>query len=81
MARYKEYSYDQGKLIALNLREQLVPGTFEFALNCMVDEKLELSVFERRYRNDETFCSRSSCMRIRGASRAAGRSRAVVRRT
>jgi len=33
IARYKEYSYDQGKLIPITFREQIIPGSFEFALN------------------------------------------------
>jgi transposase len=54
MARYKEYSYDQGKLIPITFREQIVPGSFEFALNDIVDNVLDLSVFDRKFRNDDT---------------------------
>jgi transposase len=54
MARYKEYSYDQGKLIPITFHKQIVPGTFEFALNDIVDNVLDLSVFEKRFSNDET---------------------------
>lgn len=54
MARYKEYSYDQTKLIPLCLPAQIKPGTFEYALNHIVDHELDLSVFEHRYKNDDT---------------------------
>ena len=54
MARYKDYSYEQTKMIPLCLPEQIRPGTFEHALNYIVDNELDLSVFEKRYRNDET---------------------------
>lgn len=54
MARYKEYSYDQGKLIPISFQKQIVPGSFEFALNDIVDNVLDLSVFEGRFCNDET---------------------------
>jgi hypothetical protein len=54
MARYKEYSYDQGKLIPITFREQIIPGSFEFALNDIVDNVLDLSLFEKRFGNDET---------------------------
>ena len=54
MARYKEYSYDQGKLIPISFHKQIVPGSFEFALNDIVDNVLDLSVFEGRFCNDET---------------------------
>jgi Transposase and inactivated derivatives len=54
MARYKEYSYDQGKLIPISFHKQIVPGSFEFALNDIVYNVLDLSVFEGRFCNDET---------------------------
>ena len=54
MARYKEYSYDQGKLIPITFHEQIVPETFEFALNHIVDNVLDLSGFDNRFSNDET---------------------------
>jgi hypothetical protein len=37
MARYKSYA------------DQIVPGSFEYALNEIVEEHLDLSVFERRF--------------------------------
>lgn len=54
MARYKEYSYDQGKLIPVYFKEQILPGTFEHALNHIIDHELDLSIFIPRYRNDDT---------------------------
>jgi hypothetical protein len=33
MARYKPYSYGQGQFIPVFFAEQILPGTFEFALN------------------------------------------------
>lgn len=53
MARYKEYSYDQGKLIPVHFKDQILPGSFEYALNHIIDHELDLSLFESRYRNDE----------------------------
>ena len=53
MARYKEYSYDQGKLIPVYFRDQILPGTFEYALNNLIDHELDLSIFAPRYKNDE----------------------------
>lgn len=53
MPRFKPYSYDQSKMIPIDFRSQLQPGTFEFALNHLVDE-MDLSVFDDRFRNDET---------------------------
>ena len=54
MARYKDYSYEQGKLIPVTFREQIIPGSFEFALSEIVDNVLDLSVFDGRFSNDET---------------------------
>lgn len=54
MARYKDYSYDQGMLIPVSFHEQVVPGSFEYALNHIIDTHMDLSVFDERYDNDET---------------------------
>ena len=54
MARFKDYSYEQGKLIPITYREQILPDTFEYALNHIIDNEIDLSVFESKYRNDET---------------------------
>ena len=54
MPRYKDYSYDQHKLLPIAFREQVLPGTFEYTLNYLIDHEVDLSVFEARYRNDET---------------------------
>lgn len=54
MPRFKHYSYDQGLMIPISLKQQIVPGTFEYALNHIIDNELDLSYFKRRYKNDET---------------------------
>ena len=54
MAKYKAYSYEQSKLIPIYFDEQLLPGTFEAALNHIVDKELDLSIFLDRYKNDIT---------------------------
>ena len=54
MARYKPYSYAQGKFIAIHFANQILPGTFEYTLNHLIDHELDLSVFDTRFRNDET---------------------------
>jgi len=52
MAKYKSYSYEQSKLIPVYFDDQLLPGTFEAALNHIVDKELDLSIFLDRYKND-----------------------------
>jgi len=54
MARYKDYNYDQSKLLPVNFSEQILPGSFEYTLNYIIDNELDLSVFESRYHNDDT---------------------------
>jgi transposase len=54
MARYKAYDLNQAKMIPISYSEQIVEGSFEHALNEIVEEHLDLSEFERRYANDAT---------------------------
>src|SRR5215467_6634764 len=54
MARYKDYSYEQTKLIPIAFSQQILPGTFEYTLNYLIDKEFDLTVFEQRYHNDET---------------------------
>jgi len=54
MARYKTYDYQQRVLLPVSLEDQLMPGTLEFAIHTLVEKRLDLSIFEGRYRNDET---------------------------
>ena len=54
MARYKHYDYDQLMMVPVSLEEQLIPGTLEYAIHRVVEERLDLSFFDDRYRNDET---------------------------
>src|SRR5690606_6931127 len=54
MARYKPYDLNQLKMIPLCYADQIVAGSFEHALNEIVEEHLDLSVFDKRYANDET---------------------------
>jgi len=54
MAKYKPYDYSQRMMIAVSLEEQLVPGTLEFAIQTLVEDRMDMAVFEERYRNDET---------------------------
>jgi transposase len=54
MARYKPYNLKQDKMIPLSYADQIVEGSFEYALNEIVERHLDLTVFEQRYRNDQT---------------------------
>ncbi|MEW5757526.1 MAG: IS1182 family transposase [Pseudomonadota bacterium] len=52
MPRFKPI--DRGlKLLPVDLDRQLIPGTFEHALNYLVDHELDLTELESRFKNDE----------------------------
>jgi transposase len=53
MARYKHYDDGQMRLVAVSYAKQILPGTFEFAVNQLIDERVDLSVFAARYKNDK----------------------------
>jgi transposase/IS5 family transposase len=53
MPKYKPYDYSQRVMVPLSLEEQLVPGTLEFAIQTLVESRIDMSIFDHRYRNDE----------------------------
>jgi transposase len=53
MARYKHIDTSP-RFLAVDLHRQLLPGTFEHALNYLIDHQLDLSSFDARFNNDET---------------------------
>ncbi len=56
MAKYKPYDYAQGVMIPVSLEEQIMPGTLEFAIHTLVETRVDMSIFDDRYNNDETGC-------------------------
>lgn len=54
MAKYKPSNENQMVMLPISLQDQLVPGTLEHTINRLVDENIDLSVFDARYNNDET---------------------------
>ena len=53
MPNFIPYDPKQSKMVVINYADQLQPGTFEFAINHMIDHKLDLTVFHSRYDNDD----------------------------
>jgi transposase len=53
MARYK-YIDTNPKFLAVDLAGQLLPGTFEHAVNHLLDHAIDLSSFDARFQNDDT---------------------------
>jgi transposase len=56
MARYKPYDVNQITLVPVSFQDQISPGSFEFALNEIVNQHIDMTPFEARYKNDETGC-------------------------
>ena len=54
MPRYKPYDYNQLVMIPVSLEEQLVPGTLEYAIHHLIEERIDTSYFDERFCNDET---------------------------
>ncbi len=53
MANYKEDLSYQNKFIPVDFSEQILPGTFEYALAHIVENHLDLSGFDSWYKNDK----------------------------
>ncbi len=51
MARYKPVDRNP-KLLPVVYDEQIVPGTFEYALDYLIDHELDLSDLDRKFKND-----------------------------
>ncbi len=54
MPRFKPTNQAQGQLLPVFFPQQLQKGTFEFAINFLVDHELDLEFLEQRYNNDKT---------------------------
>jgi len=59
MPNYKHSDIEdgQGLFLAVNLKEQLLPGTFEHMLNEIINTKIDLKEFDLNYRNDHAGAS------------------------
>ena len=54
MARYKNYSYEQGIMIPVDFTKQILPGTIEHTIHWIVDQKIDLNGINVKYNNDKT---------------------------
>jgi transposase len=53
MAKYIPYDVNETRLIPINFKAQLQPGSFEYALNHLIEKKIDLTGFDELYKNDE----------------------------
>jgi len=54
MAKFKPLNENQLVMLPISLQDQLVPGTLEHTISQLVDQHVDLSVFDGRYNNDDT---------------------------
>ena len=54
MPRYKSYDYSQLQMVPVSLEDQLMPGSLEYAIHYLVEERLDLTIFDKRFCNDQT---------------------------
>ena len=54
MPNYKPYDYNQLMLVPVSLEDQLTPGTLKYAIHRLIEERIDTSIFDEKYRNDET---------------------------
>jgi len=54
MAKFKKYNYSQMVMIPVSLEKQLMPGTLEYVIHEVVEQKVDLSIFNENYNNDDT---------------------------
>jgi transposase len=56
MAKYKSYNYSQTVMLPVSLKDQLADGTLEFAIHTLVEEIMDMTRFDGKFKNDETGC-------------------------
>ena len=54
MARYKPTEKGQGLFLTVNLSKQIIEGACEHTLQHLINEKLNLEIFDSKYNNDKT---------------------------
>jgi len=53
MPKFIPYDYNQSSMVVINYQDQLQPGTFEYAIHYLISERLDLSIFHPRFKNDD----------------------------
>ena len=54
MARCKYYDYNQMTMVPVILEDQLEPGTLEYSIHHIVEDRLNPEIFTKRYNNSIT---------------------------
>ena len=56
MAKFKPYDYNQMLMLPVCLAEQILPNSLEHTIHTLIEYRIDMSVFDSRYDNDETGC-------------------------
>lgn len=48
------YNYQQDVLVPVNLENQITEGTLEFAIHYLIENHMDLSIFDEKFNNDDT---------------------------
>ncbi len=54
MPNFKPYNYDQTAMVVVNFEEQLQENPFALTLHHLIDQKIDLSVFHDKYKNERS---------------------------
>jgi transposase/IS5 family transposase len=54
MAKYKPENRSQKTFFLAFPEDQIMPGTLEFVIHTLIDNRMDMRIFDQRYRNDET---------------------------
>ncbi len=54
MAKYKPCNDKQPVMLPISLQDQILPVALEYIINKLVEKRLDLSVFDTHYNNDES---------------------------
>lgn len=53
MPKFIDYDYNQMVMLAISFERQILPGSFEYSLNYLIDKELDLSIFHHRFNNED----------------------------
>jgi hypothetical protein len=53
MRHFKDYDYNQMKMIPISFDKQILQDSFEYSLSYLIDHEIDQSIFYHRYINDK----------------------------
>lgn len=53
MPHFKDYDYNQMKMLPIAFDKQILPGSFEYSLCYLIDHEIDQTIFYTQYKNDD----------------------------